>query len=119
MITITIVPQTQAQITAVSKLLQDYPASIEAQSQDQPSPPKTAPRASSAKASPAPVQAVEKPQPEPALITLEEVRAKLSALSQAGKKTEVSALIAEFGATKLTEVKSEDYAALMAKAEKL
>jgi len=119
MITITIVPQTQAQITAVSKLLQDYPASIEAPSQDQPSPPKTAPRASSAKASPAPVQAAEKPQPEPALITLEEVRAKLSALSQAGKKDDVAALIATFGAAKLTEVKPEDYAALLAKAEKL
>jgi hypothetical protein len=47
------------------------------------------------------------------------VRAKLTDISQGGKKTEVSALIAEFGATKLTEVKSEDYAALLAKAEKL
>lgn len=59
------------------------------------------------------------PKAEPALITLEEVRAKLAAISQAGKKTEVAALINEFGVSKLTEVKSEDYAALMAKAEKL
>jgi len=116
MITITIVPQTQAQITAVSKLLQDYPASIEAQSQDQPSPPKTAPRASSAKASPAP--APEAPTQTKSL-SLEDVRAKLSALSQAGKKDDVAALIATFGAAKLTEVKPEDYAALLAKAEKL
>jgi hypothetical protein len=116
MITITIVPQTQAQIAAVSKLLQDYPASIEAQSPDQPSPPKTAPRASSAKASPAP--APEAPTQTKSL-SLEDVRAKLSALSQAGKKDDVAALIATFGAAKLTEVKLEDYAALLAKAEKL
>jgi len=116
MITITIVPQTQAQIAAVSKLLQDYPASIEAQSQDQPSPPKTAPRASSAKASLAPVQ--ESPS-QTTRLTLEDVRAKLSAFSQAGKKEDVAALIATFGAAKLTEVKPEDYAALLAKAEKL
>jgi hypothetical protein len=114
MITITIVPQTQAQIAAVTKLLQDYPASTEAQSQDQPSPPKTTPRVSSAKSSVASA-----PAAEPKLVTLETVRARLTDISQAGKKTEVSALIAEFGATKLTEVKSEDYAALMAKAEKL
>jgi len=114
MITITIVPQTPAQIAAVTKLLKDYPASIDQADEPQQEPPKTAPRASSAKASPAPAKAA-----EPALITLEEVRAKLAAISQAGKKTEVAALINEFGVSKLTEVKSEDYAALMAKAEKL
>lgn len=109
MITITIAPVTPAQVAAVTKLLQDYPASI-----DQPDEqPKTAPRASSAKASPAPAKA------QPALITLEQVRLKLTDLSQSGKKNEVAALIAEFGATKLTEVKPEDYAALLAKAEKL
>jgi len=113
MITITIVPQTQAQIAAVSKLLQDYPASIEAQSPDQSSPPKTTPRASSAKSSaaPAPTQTES--------LSLVEVRAKLSALSQAGKKDDIAALIATFGAAKLTEVKPEDYPALLAKAEKL
>ena len=111
MITITIVPQTQAQIAAALKLLQDYPASIEAQSQDQPSPPKTTPRASSAKSSAAPVQTES--------LTLVDVRAKLSALSQAGKKDDIAALIATFGAAKLTEVKPEDYAALLAAAEKL
>jgi len=114
MITITIVPQTQAQIELVTKLLKDYPASTDQEAEA--APPKPAPRASSAKAFPAPAKEA---KPEPALITLEEVRAKLTDISQGGKKTEVSALIAEFGATKLTEVKSEDYAALMAKAEKL
>lgn len=110
MITITIAPVTPAQIAAVTKLLQDYPALID-QPEEQP---KTAPRASSAKASPAPAKSVEKTQP-----TLEQVRLKLTDLSQGGKKNEVAALIAEFGASKLTEVKPEDYAALMAKAEKL
>jgi hypothetical protein len=116
MITITIVPQTQAQIAAVTKLLKDYPASINQADEPEQEQPKTAPRASSAKASPAPAKEA---KPEPALITLEEVRAKLAAISQGGKKTEVAALINEFGVSKLTEVKSEDYAALMAKAEKL
>ena len=115
MITITIVPQTQAQMAVVTKLLKDYPASTDQDTETpEAAPPKTAPRAFSAKASPAPV-----PAAEPTLVTLETVRAKLTAISQGGKKTEVSALIAEFGASKLTEVKSEDYAALMAKAEAL
>jgi hypothetical protein len=112
MITITIVPQTQAQIELATKFLKDYPVltplenfKIEA--------PKTAPRASSAKASPAPAPT------QTESLSLVEVRAKLSALSQAGKKDDIAALIATFGAAKLTEVKPEDYAALLAKAEKL
>lgn len=60
---------------------------------------------------------VEAPKSE--TVNLEQVRAKLTTLSQAGKKNEVAALIAEFGASKLTEVKPEDYAALLAKAEGL
>jgi hypothetical protein len=130
MITITIVPQTQAQMAVVTKLLKDYPASTDQDTETpEAAPPKTAPRASSAKASPAPAQAVKDveaskdgapaPAAEPALVTLETVRAKLTAISQAGKKTEVAALIAEFGAAQLTKVKPEDYAALLAKAEAL
>jgi len=115
MITITIAPVTPAQVAAVTKFMQDYPVLTPLEN-FKVEPPKTTPRASSARASPAPVQ--ESPTQTTSL-TLEEVRAKLTDISQAGKKTEVSALIAEFGATKLTEVKSEDYAALMAKAEKL
>lgn len=115
MITITIEPVTPEQVAAVTKFMQDYPV-LTPLEKFKVEPPKTAPRASSAKASPAPVQ--ESPTQTTSL-TLEEVRAKLTDISQGGKKTEVSALIAEFGATKLTEVKSEDYAALMAKAEAL
>lgn len=126
MITITIEPVTPAQVAAVTKFMQDYPVLTPLEN-FKVEPPKTTPRASSAKASPAPAQAVkeaeapkeEAPAAEPALVTLETVRAKLTAISQAGKKTEVAALIAEFGATQLTKVKPEDYAALMAKAEAL
>ena len=57
--------------------------------------------------------------PKAETVNLEQVRAKLTTLSQDGKKNEVAALIAEFGASKLTEVKFEDYAALLAKAEAL
>ncbi len=57
--------------------------------------------------------------PKAETVNLEQVRAKLTTLSQDGKKNEVAALIAEFGASKLTEVKPEDYAALLAKAEGL
>lgn len=112
MITITIVPQTQAQIELVTKFLKDYPVLTPLEN-FKVEPPKTAPRASSAKASPAPAPT------QTESLSLVEVRAKLSALSQAGKKDDIAALIATFGAAKLTEVKPEDYAALLAKAEKL
>lgn len=50
-------------------------------------------------------------------VTLEDVRAKLAALSQAGKQKEVKALIKKFGANKLTEVAAENYEALLKEAE--
>lgn len=128
MITITIAPVTPEQVAAVTKFMQDYPVLTPLEN-FKVEPPKTAPRASSAKASPAPAQAVKDaeaskdgapaPAAEPALVTLETVRAKLTAISQAGKKTEVAALIGEFGAAQLTKVKPEDYAALLARAETL
>lgn len=51
--------------------------------------------------------------------TLEQVRGKLANLSRSGKQAEVKALLGEFGANKLSEVKEEDYAALMKRAEEL
>lgn len=50
-------------------------------------------------------------------VALEDVRAKLAALSQAGKQKEVKALIKKFGANKLTEVAAENYEALLKEAE--
>jgi len=52
-------------------------------------------------------------------VTLEQVRAKLSALSQAGKQAQVKKLITDLGAAKLTEIPAERYAELLAKAEEL
>lgn len=50
-------------------------------------------------------------------IALEDVRAKLASLSQAGKQKQVKALIKKFGANKLTEVAIENYEALLKEAE--
>lgn len=51
--------------------------------------------------------------------TLEQVRAKLAALSQAGKQAQVKKLIAACGVNKLTGVPVGNYANLMAAAEEL
>ena len=50
-------------------------------------------------------------------ITLEEIRAKLAAISQAGKQNEIKALITKFGANKLTEIKAEYYTEILKEAE--
>lgn len=52
-------------------------------------------------------------------IALEDVRAKLAYLSQAGKQKEVKDLIKKFGANKLTEVAEENYAQLLKEAEEI
>jgi hypothetical protein len=52
-------------------------------------------------------------------VTLEQVRAKLAALSQAGKAAQVKGLIAQFGVMKLTDVPADKYAKLMDEASAL
>lgn len=52
-------------------------------------------------------------------ITKEAVRAVLAAKSSAGFKSQVKELLGKFGATQLKQVKPEDYAALLAEAEKI
>lgn len=52
-------------------------------------------------------------------IPLETVRAKLAALTQAGKQTEAKALLTNFGVKKLTELPSDKYADLLAAAEEI
>jgi len=52
-------------------------------------------------------------------VTLEEVRAKLAALSQAGKKAEAKALLDQFGVAKLTDLPSDKYAEVLAAAEEI
>ena len=53
------------------------------------------------------------------LLSLEEVRAKLTEVSKAGKATEVKALLAALGVANLTAVPKEAYAKLMADAAAL
>lgn len=52
-------------------------------------------------------------------VTIEEVRAVLSAKMEAGKRKEVKALLMKYDSGKLSGVKPEDYAALKAEAEAL
>lgn len=67
----------------------------------------------------APVTPKIAPQNDESVLTIETVRATLAALTKAGKRAEVKALLQEFGTDKLPEVKPEDYPALMAKAAQL
>ena len=75
-------------------------------------------------ATPAPAPAPAQPEPaaespsEP-VIALEEVRAVLARLSQAGKAPAVKALIADAGFSKLTDIPAEQYRGLLAKAAAL
>lgn len=50
-------------------------------------------------------------------VALEEVRTKLTNLSQNGKQTEVKASIKKYGAIKLTTISLENYADLLKEAE--
>lgn len=60
-----------------------------------------------------------KPAADTKEFTLEEVRAKMTQLTQAGKQVQVKALISKYGGNRLSDIKSENYAALMAEAEGL
>lgn len=58
-------------------------------------------------------------EPEKKEIFIEEVRAVLAAKTQAGKRREVKELLLKYDSGKLSGVKPENYAALMADAEAL
>lgn len=62
-----------------------------------------------------------KPVPAPAALaktySFQEVRGIMAALSGKGKKDEARALLQKYGASRLSEVKPEDYAALAKDAE--
>lgn len=49
----------------------------------------------------------------PKKVSKTDVRAVATALSKAGKREELSAIFAEFGGKKLSDIKEEDYPALM------
>ena len=57
--------------------------------------------------------------PKAKLPTLEDVRAKLAALSQDGKQVQVKELITGFGAKKLSDISAEKYPELLEEAGKL
>ncbi len=68
----------------------------------------------------------EKDESQPAKLTakkqevsLETVRGKLAELSQAGKTAEVREIIVKHGGQKLSDIKPEEYAAVLADAEVL
>lgn len=65
--------------------------------------------------------AEKKPEPEAEApgITKTQLRDKGLALTKAGKSDEMKAVFEEFGAAKLSEIKEEDYAAVMEKLEAL
>lgn len=62
-------------------------------------------------------QPADTPAEEPARYTFAEVRKAFSAKSHAGYTEQIRALIARYGADKLSAVKEEDYPALMADLE--
>lgn len=64
---------------------------------------------------------VKKPEqpPKAKLPSLEDVRAKLAALSQDGKQVQVKELIMGFGAKKLSDIPAEKYPELLEEAGKL
>lgn len=56
-------------------------------------------------------------EPEVKTYTFQEVRGIMANLSGSGKKAEAKALLTKFGASRLSEVKEEDFPALVAEAE--
>ena len=60
-----------------------------------------------------------KEEPETKTYTFQEVRGIMASLSGKGMKAEAKALLTKFGASRLSEVKEDDYAALAAEAEAL
>lgn len=59
------------------------------------------------------------PAPEVKTYTFQEVRGIMASLSGKGKKSEAKELLTKFGASRLSEVKEDDYTALVAEAEAL
>ena len=68
------------------------------------------------KATEAPVKEVA-PEPEIKKYTFQEIRGVMASLSGKGKKAEAKALLTKYGASRLSEVKEADYAALVAEAK--
>lgn len=128
MITISINPQTPAHMAILGKALiallaDDASPEVVAETPKkprkaaEPAPTPSAPPAADS-VTPTATAPVEVAAASPSkAIALEEVRAKLAALSQAGKTAEVKALIGTFGAGKLTDIATDKYAEVLVAAE--
>ena len=113
MIQITFTPETPQQVAALTQAMMAYLGTTPVETEA----PKTVVR--KLKKPDAPAVEPEAPAAEASAVTLEQVRAKLTELSQGGKKDDIKVLIAKFGGTKLTDLKAEQYADVLAAAEAL
>ena len=62
---------------------------------------------------------VKSPAPTELAVSLEALRQALTQISQAGKSAQVKALLAEFGAKNVKELKQQDYSAVLEKGSAL
>lgn len=102
-----LVPQAAASTTTAA------PAAVGKSEQDKPATttePEVKPQETSAAATTG-----RKPEEKP--VSKTDVRAMATVLSKAGKREQLSAIFAEFGGKKLSDIKEEDYPALMKKLE--
>ena len=65
------------------------------------------------------VQPVKEEAPKAPAIKLEDVRTVLAEISRSGKTAQMKELLSQFGASKLSDVKPEDYPALLAAAKEV
>lgn len=79
--------------------------------------PKKVTKKKDAKAEEAPAPAETTEAPAPKTYTFTEVRGIMAGLSVQGKNAEAKALLQKFGATRLSELKEEDYTALAEEAQ--
>ncbi|CAB4145895.1 hypothetical protein UFOVP474_63 [uncultured Caudovirales phage] len=116
MITVTFSPETPQQIAALTQAMLAYLGTTTPVEAEAPEAPTEAPKTVVRKLKKPEAPAAETPA---STVTLEQVRAKLTELSQGGKAADVKTLIAKFGGTKLTDLKAEQYADVLAAAEAL
>lgn len=113
MIQITFTPSTSEQVELVNNVMQAYLAATNGD----PAPKKPHKAAVATKTPPAAVATPETVSAPATAVTLEQVRAKLTKLSQGGKTAEVKALLARLGVAKLTDLPVEMFERVMSDAE--
>jgi len=120
MIQITFTPETPQQVAALTQAMMAYIGTPAEAPAPEPVTKKRKAAVETPAAEPeAPAAETPAPAAEAPTVTLEQVRAKLTELSQGGKKDDIKVLIAKFGGTKLTDLKVEQYADVLAAAEAL